>query len=36
LRPEEVLKALDLADNWTEIERTRLIFEDAPFPDSSS
>ena len=30
LRPEEVLKALDLADNWTEIERTRLIFEDAP------
>ncbi len=35
LRPEEVLKALDLADNWTEIERTRLIFEDAPFPDSS-
>jgi radical SAM-linked protein len=27
LRPEEVLKALDLADNWAEIERTRLIFE---------
>jgi radical SAM-linked protein len=28
LRPEEVLKTLDLADNWAEIERTRLIFED--------
>jgi radical SAM-linked protein len=28
LRPEEILKALDLADNWAEIERTRLIFEE--------
>ncbi len=28
LRPEEVLKALGLADCWAEIERTRLIFED--------
>jgi radical SAM-linked protein len=28
LRPEAILKALDLADNWAEIERTRLIFED--------
>ena len=27
LRPEAVLKALGLADNWAEIERTRLIFE---------
>lgn len=27
LRPEEVLKALDLVANWTEIERTRLIFD---------
>jgi len=27
LRPESVLKALGLADNWAEIERTRLIFE---------
>ena len=27
LRPEAVLQALDLADNWAEIERTRLIFE---------
>jgi radical SAM-linked protein len=27
LRPEEVLKALGLGDNWAEIERTRLIFE---------
>ncbi|GAB4420023.1 MAG: hypothetical protein Fur0044_16700 [Anaerolineae bacterium] len=27
LRPEEALKALGLADNWAEIERTRLIFE---------
>jgi hypothetical protein len=27
LRPEEVLKALGLAENWAEIERTRLIFE---------
>jgi radical SAM-linked protein len=26
LRPTDVLKALDLADNWAEIERTRLIF----------
>lgn len=26
LRPEELLKALDLAGNWFEIERTRLIF----------
>ncbi len=30
LRPEEILKALDLADNWAEIERTRLIFEGDP------
>ena len=30
LRPENVLKALDLADNWAEIERTRLIFEGDP------
>ncbi|MFN8459292.1 MAG: TIGR03936 family radical SAM-associated protein [Anaerolineae bacterium] len=28
LRPEEMLKALGLADNWAEIERTQLIFED--------
>ncbi|MBN1217570.1 MAG: DUF2344 domain-containing protein [Anaerolineae bacterium] len=28
LRPAEVLKALHLADNWAEIERTRLIFAD--------
>jgi radical SAM-linked protein len=28
LRPEEILKALELADSWAEIERTRLIFED--------
>ena len=28
LRPEAVLKALGLADNWAEIERTRLIFAD--------
>ncbi|MCB0180671.1 MAG: TIGR03936 family radical SAM-associated protein [Anaerolineae bacterium] len=28
LRPEAVLKALDLGDNWAEIERTRLYFED--------
>jgi radical SAM-linked protein len=27
LRPEAVLKALSLEDNWTEIERTHLIFE---------
>ena len=27
LRPEELLKALGLGDNWAEIERTRLIFE---------
>lgn len=27
LRPEAVLKALGLADNWAEVERTRLIFE---------
>ncbi len=27
LRPEEVLKALGLGENWAEIERTRLIFE---------
>jgi radical SAM-linked protein len=27
LRPEEVLKALGLGDNWAEIERTRLIFD---------
>jgi radical SAM-linked protein len=26
LRPETVLQALDLGDNWAEIERTRLIF----------
>ncbi len=29
LRPAEVLKALDLGDNWAEIERTRLIFAEA-------
>jgi len=29
LRPAEVLKALDLTDNWAEIERTRLIFAEA-------
>lgn len=28
LRPEEVLKALGLAENWAEIERTRLIFDE--------
>jgi radical SAM-linked protein len=28
LRPEAVLKALGLADNWAEIERTRLLFAD--------
>lgn len=28
LRPEAVLNALGLGDNWAEIERTRLIFED--------
>lgn len=28
LRPEEVLKALGLADSWAEIERTRLVFEE--------
>lgn len=28
LRPETVLKALNLQDNWAQIERTRLIFED--------
>lgn len=27
LRPEAVLEALDLADNWADIERIRLIFE---------
>jgi radical SAM-linked protein len=27
LRPEAVLKALGLTDNWAEIERTRLIFD---------
>jgi hypothetical protein len=27
LRPEELLKALGLGDNWAEIERIRLIFE---------
>jgi radical SAM-linked protein len=27
LRPEAVLKALGLANNWAEIERTRLIFD---------
>jgi radical SAM-linked protein len=27
LRPADVLKALELSDNWAEIERTRLIFE---------
>jgi radical SAM-linked protein len=27
LRPADVLKALELSDNWTEIERTHLIFE---------
>ena len=28
LRPADVLKALDLADNWAEIERIRLIFSE--------
>jgi len=28
LRPTEVLKALGLIENWTQIERTRLIFAD--------
>jgi len=28
LRPIDVLKTLDLADNWAEIERTRLIFSE--------
>lgn len=28
LRPEDVLAALGLADNWAEINRTRLIFEE--------
>jgi hypothetical protein len=28
LRPEDVLKALGLAENWAEIERKRLIFEE--------
>jgi len=28
LRPEAVLKALGLEENWAEIERTQLIFED--------
>jgi hypothetical protein len=27
LRPEDVLKALGLAGNWTEIDRTRLVFD---------
>ena len=27
LRPADVLNALELSDNWAEIERTRLIFE---------
>jgi radical SAM-linked protein len=27
LRPEELLKALGLGDNWSEVERTRLIFD---------
>ncbi len=27
LRPEEVLKALGMGDNWAEVDRTRLIFE---------
>jgi len=30
LRPDEILKSLDLADNWAEIERIRLIFEGDP------
>jgi radical SAM-linked protein len=30
LRPEAVLKALDLADQWASIERTKLIFDDPP------
>ncbi len=36
LRPEAVLKALGLDNNWTEIERTRLIFEDEAPPAKSS
>ena len=34
LRPEAVLKALDLGDNWAEIERTKLIFEEDLVGDS--
>lgn len=30
LRPEAVLSALELGDNWAEIERTRLIFAEEP------
>ena len=30
LRPEAVLEAPDLAENWAEIERTRLIFAESP------
>ncbi|MBN1993522.1 MAG: DUF2344 domain-containing protein [Anaerolineae bacterium] len=30
LRPTDVLNTLGLAENWAEIERTRLIFADAP------
>jgi radical SAM-linked protein len=30
LRPETVLDALGLGDNWAEIERTRLIFDPSP------
>lgn len=33
LRPEAVLKALGLAGNWAEIERTQLIFEDEGVPN---
>ena len=32
LRPEDVLKALGLAENWAEIERKRLIFEEEIAP----
>ncbi len=33
LRPQEVLKAMDLGDNWAQIERTGLIFEESPNSD---
>ena len=36
LRPEAVLKALGLGDNWAEIERTRLYFEDDLVGDTTA